>query len=385
MFLQTVAKRCFMAGGVALALMLGSPSAWAQVPPRSNAPGKPPATTRSDKTPTTLIGMELLTGDPSAALHAHAWRATLEEMDVTLSTRKPILDDKPRVEQQMLGTLRKITIVATLTRDGSIKTDRKTFAQRDVAALKEWIDELRVYGAQGTPQGQPLWGLSELQFNPLYDALSQPLGVELKGKSLAEVIAAIPLKDRFPLRVSEQASLSLSKRPEEHRLVRQTTGRFTIGTALALALRDLELGYRPRRTPAGEIELVVDPLPEKLPTLVIDNADFWPVGWPVKLGPQKLAPGLYDIQAMQLDGMTLGEVLIKAQAEGKVPIHFDFAAIDRAGIDVVTPKVKYPSRKTSWSIAVRGCVSQAGMSRELLQDEGGHPFLWIYKNPSSID
>lgn len=370
--------------GSLVLLVLHDQSCYGQATAKPKTTGGPSAQ-RNEKVPTTLIGMELLTSDPAAAVHAHAWRTTLEELDVTLSTRKPILDDKPRIEQQMLGTLRKITIMAILTRDGSIKTDRRTFAQKDVAALKEWIDELRVYGAQGAPQGQPLWGLSELQFNPLYDTLSQPLGVELKGKTLGEILPLIPGKERYQWRVAEAAALAISKRPEDRRVVRQSVGRFTIGTALAMALRDLELGFHPRRTPAGDIELLIEPLPEKLQTPQMETADFWPVGWAVKASPQKLAPGLFDIQAMMLDGIPLGDVLVKAQMESKVPIHFDFAAIDRGNIDIVTPLVKYPARKTSWSVAIRGAVSQVGLSRELLQDEGGHAFVWIYRNPASIN
>ena len=66
---------------------------------------------------------------------------------------------------------------------GRIVLPDRTFTRGDGVNLQEWVEELRLYGAQGSPEGKPLWGLSEEQFKAVFTALSEPSPVDSDGKN----------------------------------------------------------------------------------------------------------------------------------------------------------------------------------------------------------
>lgn len=332
---------------------------------------KPPATTTPgavSRPRTTTVEIKLLVGTDGGALHSQQWLKVLEPLDVSIQIQKPDLDDKPEVKERIVGTLRYVTAIGTLDRSGKISFPGRSFSTSDGAALKEWIDDLRTYGAQGSPEGQPLWGLSKDQFTRIYDGLNRVVDVELIDQPIREAVSKLPLPEQYPVRWGQAAADSIARRMSGA-TVRQEIKGFSAATALAIALNDCGLGFRPNRTPTGGLELLIEPLGKR--------DDHWPVGWPLQQQRFKAAPKFFAMTTIELDQVTLADVLLAVTELSETPVLVDHAELDKKGIDPAQLKVSFKRGRTSWSVALKQMVIPQKLSREIWQDEAGRAFVWI--------
>ncbi len=45
-----------------------------------------------------------------------------------------------------------------MDRTGAVAFPGQTFKMNEPEEIKKWLDEIKVYGAQGSPEGKKLWG-----------------------------------------------------------------------------------------------------------------------------------------------------------------------------------------------------------------------------------
>jgi len=348
--------------GTVLAVLCALPEfAAAQVPRPRGSGGQRPLETN--------VSVELISGSEGVGLRAQEWLRVFEGLGIEFRVRRGLADEKPGVTEKMIGTsLREVRVLGRLERDGSINVGDRRFRTSDVDKLKEWLNTLRVYGAQGSPEGQPLWGLSNLQFAPLLRQLSQKLDHNIQGLTLGEALARLELPADFPLRESVSAAKHRRELPATQ-TVRQELKGLAKGTALAILLNEYGLGYRPRRTPAGEIELEVVPLSE--------TSDVWPAGWPLKTREPQTVPQLYKIIPIALEEVPLDDVLDAAADFIGVPIYVNHYALAVDRIDLSEVLVSHPDKKTTWSLALKTLTFQARCRPEVWMDEAGTPFVWV--------
>ncbi|MBC8114913.1 MAG: hypothetical protein H7062_11075 [Candidatus Saccharimonas sp.] len=335
---------------------------------------KPPLTTTPPTSPkprTTFIEIKLLASTDGGALHSQQWLKAIEPLDVSLQIQKPSLDDKPEVREREVGTIRYVTAVGLLDRSGKIAFPGRTFSLSDGPKLKEWIDDLRTYGAQGSPEGQPLWGLSKEQFARLYDSLGKTADADLMDLPLREAVSKLPLPEQYPLRWSQAATDAL-KNQKARATVRQEVKGFSAATALAIALNDCGLGFRPNRTPAGGLELLIEPLGQR--------NDQWPVGWPLQQQRLTAAPKFFTMTTIELDQVELSDVFLAVSELAETPVLVDYAELDAKGIDPAKLKVSFKRGRTSWSVALKQMVIPQKLTRQIWQDEAGRAFVWITTN-----
>ncbi len=323
------------------------------------------------KVRSTTVEVELLTAPEGGALHAQQWRAQFEQLGISLRVRRPVLNDKADVTERVVGTLRYVTAVGQLERSGKIVFPGKTFGYSDGPKLKEWLDELKTYGAQGSPNGRPLWGLSEKQFKVTYDVLTAVQKESVAGKDLPEAVIALNLPKNLSVRWSIAAQQHLERRVAEGRItaVHDTAG-FSKATALAIALNDQGLGFRPNRTPEGTIELLIEPQ-------AVDRQDHWPVGWPLQRQAPVAMPGMFVMVNVALERLPASEVLADVAQATETPILIDRAEFERRDIDLTKLLVSHPLKKTTWSLALRAMLVPKHINREYWQDEAGRGFVWI--------
>lgn len=329
-----------------------------------------PATTATrSKPPLTQVTVELMTGNEGVGLRAHRWRDIFEKLDVTFVVRRSLLNEKPEIKERRIGdSVRQVQVTGRLETNGRLVFADHTFTEGDVAKLTEWLKDLKTYGAQGTPEGQPAWGLTKQQFGHLHEALAKTLTVEPQGRDIALALALFELPGDFPLKLSEAARKSIEAGARRV-VVQQAYAGLSLGTALAALLREHGLGFRPRRLPDGRIELTVIDLAE--------SDDVWPVGWMGAEPGQRIAPGLFKFHQIELDGIELSAVLDSARDLIGIPILVDSHGLKSRDIDVSQIKVSYPAKKTTWGIALGTLVFKAHARYELLIDESGKPLLWI--------
>jgi hypothetical protein len=317
---------------------------------------------------TTLIQLEIITGDEGVGIRAQRWTQILEKFDLTLTIRHETPKDKLGVTEKTTGdSLRQVLIVGQLDRSGRLQFGDRTFTENDADKLSAWLDELREFGAQGTPDGRPAWGLTRPQLEGVHAALSKPLATNAQHGELMDVLKLLALPSDLPIRLTEEAAALLKGQDETK--VGQALNGVSQGTALAVMLSEHGLGFFPRRLPNGSIQLTIDTL-EKL-------REPWPVGWPLEQGVPMVAPRLFTFTPIDLEEIELDAVLDAAVDFIEMPILVDHRALDAKQIDLSQVKVSHPPKRTTWGIALRNLLSQAKTKYEVLADEAGRPFLWI--------
>lgn len=319
----------------------------------------------------TEVEFEVLVPRFGGALESQTWGPVFEKLGVTVRFRQAILDDEPVVEERTRGTYRTVKVVGEMDLDGTLHVPGKAFKSSDTGILKEWVDELKTYGAQGSPDGKPLWGLKQVDFDALFIKLARPLTAEVEGLAPREALAKLAMPAEHPVRLNAAAEArlqgELAARP-----LRQDVNGFSGGTGLAIVLADFGLGFRPRRTPQATIELVVEPM--------ADISDPWPVGWPLepKRPLNEEVPQLFDLVTAGFPDLPLQDVLNAVEQNSKTPIIVDYELCATKEIDPFTASVKFPEKKTAWFMLIRSVTAQARLTRELKVDEAGRVFVHVF-------
>jgi hypothetical protein len=330
---------------------------------------QPPAPKPAGAVSKTVLELELLTGTDGSALHAQEWRSVFETLDVPVQIRRSVLEEKPGVKERTVGTLRYVSVVGKLDRQGQVAFADRSFARSDAAKLKEWLDELKTYGVQGAPQGQPLWGLSKPQFEALYEALSEINETEFQDQPVQRAAAEMKLPASYPLRWSTAASERLQQLGAKA-VVRQRVAGFTKATSLAVVLNDAGFGFRPNRTPNGSLELIVEPYRR-------ERLELWPVGWPLQRQTGDALPGLFALTNIEWRQAPVLDVLDTATDLADVRVLVNYAEFEQRGVNLATLKISHPLKKTTWSLALRSMLVPQQIAREYWQDEAGRAFVWI--------
>lgn len=317
----------------------------------------------------TLVEVILIATPDGGAQQAQDWRPVFEKMNIDLRIRQPLLDDKPEIKETQLGRLRQVTAIGVLDRSGDLTFPNRKFTRADGEKLIEWINELKSYGAQGTPKGKPLWGLSQEQFELVLKKLSAAAPPGLNGESLSTVIGRMDFPDDLPVRFSTAGEAAVRRLPMETLTLRQNVDGFTVATALAIALNDCGLGFRPNRTPAGTLELVID--------VQKDGELWWPVGWPLEQPRPKAAPKLFVISPIVVENQPLDKVLAEVAAKAELPLLYDLPALKAEDIDPARIRVTHARKRQAWMAVLPNLAFQGKLKVTLWQDEVGKPFLWV--------
>lgn len=317
----------------------------------------------------TTIHVELLTGTEGVGLIAQEWEQVFERENCAVRIRRGLPTDRVEIREKTIGRLRTIDIVGKLERNGDLVFDGRAFKRSSAEAVAEWIRELKTYGAQGSPEGKPMWGLSKAQFQDLYASLAPVVEVETKGQPLDTVIERLALPAKYPLGQMLSARNRLAAAGFTPAVGVEAKG-YSKGTALAMILASYGLGFRPQRTPNASIELAVESL-EK-------TQDVWPVGWNVPAGtpPRDVAPTLYQLVTVEFDEQSLAQVLQSISAECGLPVAIDEAKIRSKGIKLEELRVKHPQKQTSYDLVLNRVTAPRLMYR-LRIDEAQRPFVWI--------
>ncbi len=221
--------------------------------PRSTTP-------RTSKLPDTHLEIQLLTGNDGANRTAQRWSEYFQKMNVAVRIRRATPRDEPGVTEKNIGnSVRRVIVIAGMDRQGRLILPGRMFSLSQGGRLSEWLDELRTYGAQGSPEGQPAWGLTKEQLDQVLLPLKRPLTIDPLGKDLlAAMVLFAPIWNRETCRFTSLLKpRRLWPNRAERRLYPQSLVGLSRGTALAILLRHYGLCFTPQRTPTGDLELSV--------------------------------------------------------------------------------------------------------------------------------
>ncbi len=346
-----------------------------EVKPSRNDPNyrRKPRQTDPNATPPggidTRLNVEIFCGDDNAGFQSQRWQSTFERAGVFLRIRSEMPGDKLAIREKQYGKLREVTVVGRLDMNGSLIFEGHKFKSNESSALTEWLNEIKAYGAQGSPRGKALWGLSSDQFDALFRALGSPVEQEVADQPLDDALRGLGLPERYPLRLSYAAKQIVATAPRSKSRL-QLRG-FSQGSALALLLSQCGLGFRPERTPAGKIELVALPAD--------DSQSLWPTGWEHLEGtsPVQVAPKLYEQTLVELKDQKLGDVLEAIGQKTNTPVLLDYLKIEARGLDVGSVSVTVEKRRYAWVSLLTRITSPSFLSIKVCCDEARKPFVWV--------
>lgn len=301
---------------------------------------------------------------------AQKWGKVFEQLGQGVRIRQPLPSDEPEIKERQRGTLRFITIVGELNRDGQLVfPDDKVFDIADQEEIKAWLDEIKVYGAQGSPEGKKFWGLNEQQFESVVKAVSKPIVESTQGQPLEQVLKTLPVGDGFLIVIHPQIHDDFAKIQSQP--VTQEFRGTTVGTALAIMLKEFGFGFSPLRTPRQTIELTI--------TSLASTSDPWPIGWDIDdTQPRnEVVPQLFEFVKTGFEEASLKRVLDAISEQTGTPIFIDVALCREKEIDITTTLVSYPSKQTAWSLVLNSVVGQARLTQKIRLDEANRPFVWV--------
>ena len=100
---------------------------------------------------------------------------------------------------------------------GALIFPETSFDMSETTGLREWVDELKTFGAEGSPEGKPVWGLKEAQFTEVYEALTPAVTTSSEGVPLLDALRTLNLTSDYPIRIHSTAqTLARPERAGSH-------------------------------------------------------------------------------------------------------------------------------------------------------------------------
>jgi len=318
----------------------------------------------------TLLEVDLvLPMGSSNPLLAQKWRQEFEQIGEAVRIRSFLADDKPAVTERERGPFRVVKIIGMIDLEGTLSLPDRTFKPGQATDLKAWLEEVKTYGAQGSPAGKPNWGLSEEQLSELRLQLGSPVTRPVRGLTLQEALSILALPRELPL-VPHSSVADHWKTAQSETVTEELSG-LTAGTSLAFLLSQQGLGFRPVRLPSRQIQLLVEPLSA--------TSNPWPVGWPEneETTRSELVPGLFKSVETGVQQAPLISVLEAIEEKTDTRLLIDVFACQAKELNPSEILVSYPRKKTAWALIVSSVVVNSHMSMHYRQDEAGTGFIWI--------
>ena len=250
------------------------------------------------------------------------------------------------------------------------------FSPGDARLVARWVDELIEEGPPQSREPRGAFGLKQREFDRVADDLDRMVDFPTEGETRAAVVERIAERLSIPLRIKPELRATLLQDKIETELAG-----FSSGTALALVLQPLGLGFVPCETDDGELVYVVVALEADALAKKARSADAatknWSIGWPPKGQRRKVLPELFKFYTVSVQGVSLGKVLEAIGKKLDAPVLVDRAALARRGIDLEKIDVSLPQRRTTYGLVLNKVLSDAKLKYELRVDEAGRPFIWI--------
>jgi hypothetical protein len=272
-------------------------------------------------------------------------------------SERPVIDRRGTMVSPLL------LVLGILNARGEVELPGGTFSYRDRAGIEGWIEALKRGGTDARGETKTVFGLSKSQFEAVELDLKTAVTFETKDLDADEAVGAIGRALRGPLDISDEAGRAL--RADK---VRDELKGMTSGTALAAILRPAGCYFRPDVS-NGTIAYVVD--------IAAADSEPWPIGWPAKKDANKLIPKAFDWTTVELEDVTVADVLEAIRERLKIPFLIDHNSLAIARIDTAAVKYDQPSTRTYYYRVLSQVLFKARLKSEIRIDERGEPFLWI--------
>jgi hypothetical protein len=326
------------------------------------------------------IELELATERGVQITTPHEWLQRLATIGLDhVRIRGTQAGDVPAVTNVGTSAQPRYHVVGILTARGQLNLPGGAFGRGDTDRLKDYFARLAADGSESLTAARGRYGLTEQELAVVFAGLTQSIGFETTGQPPRAMIDQLAKKLSMKLACDPEADQALNKAAAVAEEVQQ----LTVGTGLAIVLRNCDLVLRPEK-PRGEsvllrISTADDALlsQDTLGRTEDVSQPFWPIGWEPDRRPRELAPSLFESLHAEIDGYTLEETLAAIGPRLGIPMFLDQAALVRSDIRPAAIKVTLPRTKTYYKRVLDRVLAQARLGAQVRIDEAGTPFLWI--------
>ena len=314
--------------------------------------------------PTATVQLELVGDMQGSAMIFQEWAQLLGKAgirNVRLRTADNV--ENARIETQ--GTLDNPTYVVTgivRSRD-ELQLPGRQFRRSEMAQLAAWLDDLARRGPNAREEKKAPFGLTPVQFDQTRKDLAPPVAFATQGLTCRQMIERIADRQKLRLKLDAATAEALAEEKISEELID-----VSCGTALAYVLRSAGYGMQPRAVD-GDLTYVAMKLRA--------DAETWPVGWPSSESPQQTLPALFEFLNVNIQNVSAATALEAIAKRMKTPVLFDYAALAKHDITPAKKMVSLPKNRTTYGLALRKLLFQAGMKFEVRRDDAGTPLLWI--------
>jgi hypothetical protein len=273
--------------------------------------------------------------------------------------------DQPQLANRGSDARPRYHVVGILSARDELHLPGGMFRATDRKKLQDYFARLAAEGSEGVTAPRGRFGLTDKQLIALHAELAQPLDPPTKGEQPAKILEQLQSKLNYSLSLDaavEQALRAAEPFPDEVRGL-------TVGTGLAIVLRNYGLALRPEKPRGEPVVLRILPLD--------DNADAWPIGWDPERRVREVAPVLMESLNVEIANYTLRETLDAIQPRVKIPFFVDHLALAKNGIDLDKVPVRIPQTRTFYKRTLDVALAKARLAGNVRVDEAGKPFLWI--------
>lgn len=271
---------------------------------------------------------------------------------------------EPVIETQNFGGQKIYTVRGTIDRDGNINLPGAMFRTGQAERLAQWLADV---GAKGPPsEREPVdkHGLTLSLTKKVGVDLATPIDFETDGLPMAEIIRQSNRRTRYPI----LATKSVMAKLEKEKIFNEMKG-FPAGTTLAYLTEPFGLGLYPTEGKDGKVQYLIVKRATK-------QVEPWPIGWKPKQR-RKTVPGLFEVKNINVDRISIEQVLKEISKRVDVPYLVDETALARRKIDMSKTLVSFPNKKTTFDRALGSMMSRSKLKYELFLDDAGKPFLWV--------
>ena len=331
-------------------------------------PGQQPP--KAAEASNTTLQIDLVMTEATQALQSQTWGRVFDRLGQRVRIKTGGIEEDPRISETIRGPLRTVLVVGTIDRRGTLSFPGRTFNAGDEKSLGEWLDELKVYGAQGNPAGKPRWGLNTEQFKQVFELLAENVETDLKGQPLIDAARSLGFGIEVPLRIHDSVGAKWKSETAPLTVLQDVRG-LSRGSALAVLLNDHGLCFRPVRTPAGPIELVV--------TDKAQTPDGWPMGWEPRPDVQRseYAPALFEFGPVGFLERPVTETFEEARMQTGTAIVLDLPALMQKEVDLTQKTYGVPQKKTAWILVLQNALTGTNLRPHIRIDEAGRGFIVV--------
>ena len=297
----------------------------------------------------------------------HEWARLLGELGFDrVQLRGQRREDEPRIDE--IGTPQRPSyrLIGILTSRNELIVPRGKFRTHQRDSLRTYLVRLSTDGPAAIVAEKGAFGLTLVQFEGLHADLGQTNKVETAGQTVSQWLAQVRGQLNHPVVIDHRAETKLL----DGGTISDKLSGLTLGSALAIALREQGLALQPRQ-PLGEpVSLFIVAAPQ-------DPDKAWPPGWKPTAPLRRVAPAMFEKLDAEIDGFTLRDTLAAIQPRLEIPLLLDHHVLSENRIDPETALIKVPPRRTSYKRLLDSAVAKARLEGQLKVDEAGTPFYWI--------